>query len=402
AGSLGIGNTTANALTLGRSGITTTFGSTAWTATPTISGLITATSGLTANGLLTANSNFTLGDNGETGSIDTIDWDISTTGVLSGISGITTDGGYTQSGATQNTFSGNVDATAGLDITGTSLTVGGSNASITTAGVITGTTINSTGAIQTGGTDRISSGGNLVNIGTITASGLFTANGGATIASGQDLRLAGLTTDGGLLYTNGSGVVGQSTAGGAGQVLQSNGSGAPSWVDASSIGINYWDRSNGVISPKIAGVHDLLLGSNATGSAKFGFINVNSGTPTASISANTANNAAYLTGDGTLATTNRGTLTLGNSSTYNTTGNVLINPNGTGNVGIGTTAPIAKLHVAANATNAFAVTNTSNAEVMLVDTSNTFVRLNGSGAAADADLSSGTGALQIGANNSTN
>jgi excisionase family DNA binding protein len=51
-------------------------------------------------------------------------------------------GNLTQSGAGQVTFSGNVDATAGLDVTGSSLTVGGSNATITTAGVITGTQLN--------------------------------------------------------------------------------------------------------------------------------------------------------------------------------------------------------------------------------------------------------------------
>ncbi len=58
AGSLTVGNTNATGLTLGRSGVTTTFGSTAWTAIPTISGLITATSGLTANNTVTINSNF--------------------------------------------------------------------------------------------------------------------------------------------------------------------------------------------------------------------------------------------------------------------------------------------------------------------------------------------------------
>ncbi len=39
------------------------------------------------------------------------------------------------------------------------------------------------------------------------------------------------------------------------------------------------------------------------------------------------------------------TLTLGYSSTYNTTGNILLNPNGTGNVGIGQTSPLAPLDI---------------------------------------------------------
>src|SRR6185437_4100114 len=79
-------------------------------------------------------------------------------------------------------------------------------------------------------------------------------------------------------------------------------------------------------------------GSTATSSAKFGFLNVAGGTPTASISG-TSNNALYLTGDGTLATTNGNSLTLGNSGASTSTGNILLNPNGTGAVGIGTTQP---------------------------------------------------------------
>src|SRR5262249_12507964 len=62
---------------------------------------------------------------------------------------------------------------------------------------------------------------------------------------------------------------------------------------------------------------DLLLGATATTSAKFAFKNVAGGVPTASISASSGNNYTYLTGDGTLATTNRQTLNIGSSSTGN-------------------------------------------------------------------------------------
>ena len=60
-----------------------------------------------------------------------------------------------------------------------------------------------------------------------------------------------------------------------------------------------------------------MLGNTATASAKFAFTNVAGGIPTASISANNGNNAAFLTGSGILGTSNKQTLQLGNASTGN-------------------------------------------------------------------------------------
>jgi hypothetical protein len=100
----------------------------------------------------------------------------------------------------------------------------------------------------------------------------------------------------------------------------------------------YWDQANGALYP-INNTVDLLIGSSASSSAKFAFTGVSSGTPTASISGATANVATFIDGNGYISSTNRNNLTLGNSSTYDFTGNILLNPNGTGNVGIGTTTP---------------------------------------------------------------
>ena len=69
---------------------------------------------------------------------------------------------------------------------------------------------------------------------------------------------------------------------------------------------------------------DLLIGSSATTSAKFAFTGVSSGIPTASISGTTANVATYLTGNGTLSTTNAQNLVLGSS----TTGNIILSSRG--------------------------------------------------------------------------
>lgn len=87
-----------------------------------------------------------------------------------------------------------------------------------------------------------------------------------------------------------------------------------------------------------------FLKFNNAGSTKF---TVNSA-GTASISGTVANVAIFIDGNGNISTTNRNNLTLGNSGTYNSTGNILLNPNATGNVGIGTTTPITALDVSGN------------------------------------------------------
>lgn len=80
----------------------------------------------------------------------------------------------------------------------------------------------------------------------------------------------------------------------------------------------FWERTDGALYPNIQSV-DLLLGSTATSTAKFGFTNVLTGTPTASVSAGLAG-ATILTADGTLRTTANQTLALGGGNT----GNILL------------------------------------------------------------------------------
>ncbi|MEK7076404.1 MAG: hypothetical protein AAB941_01960, partial [Patescibacteria group bacterium] len=62
---------------------------------------------------------FIFGDNGDTGEINTSDWDIAAAGALTGISGISNDGAYTQTGTSANTLTGATTFSA----TGTALTV---------------------------------------------------------------------------------------------------------------------------------------------------------------------------------------------------------------------------------------------------------------------------------------
>ncbi|MEK9130058.1 MAG: hypothetical protein AAB526_01515, partial [Patescibacteria group bacterium] len=82
----------------------------------------------TFNGVLNVNNIATIGDGDNTVTINSSDWDITATGVMSGISGITNNKGYIQETNTaQNTFIGNIDAQLGLDVTGNVLSVDVSN-----------------------------------------------------------------------------------------------------------------------------------------------------------------------------------------------------------------------------------------------------------------------------------
>ncbi|MEO8581627.1 MAG: site-specific integrase [Patescibacteria group bacterium] len=258
----------------------------------------------------------------------------------------------------QAQFDGNVDATNGLDVTGANLTVGGANFSvaqasgnITTAGdlAVNGGDITTTGdlTINAAGNNVIFADGNTLNVGGAAAAAFnFFADstaGNSTAASDNDLyiqdvlevdgavrfdsslTLSTFTTNGGLLYTNGSGVVAQTTAGSSGECLVSNAGGAPTWTSCSAAGSNFWRIANGAISP-VNDTLDLLIGNTATTSAKFAIINVNSGNPTASLSAGTAG-GAYLNATGTLQTTDNQALTIGGA----TTGDITLLPlNGAG------------------------------------------------------------------------
>ncbi|HEY9661055.1 MAG TPA: hypothetical protein V6C65_21595, partial [Allocoleopsis sp.] len=81
----------------------------------------------------------------------------------------------------------------------------------------------------------------------------------------------------------------------------------------------YWQRNAGALVPNSI-TDDILLGATATSSARFGFLNVAGGTPTASISAGSGNIATYVGGNGVLGTTNAQTLTIGSA----TTGNIVV------------------------------------------------------------------------------
>ncbi|HVA96097.1 MAG TPA: hypothetical protein VND99_00415 [Candidatus Acidoferrales bacterium] len=204
----------------------------------------------------------------------------------------------------------------------------GSRETITGFTSATQITVSGTAAVIAPGTYGIYRPNSLV----VDASGNTALGGNLTTAGNLSLsNSAATTTFGGITYTWPTG--GQAN----GYALTTNGSGTLSWTSVPT-GTNPWDLQNNAIIPK-SSVYDLLLGGTATSSAKFGVLNMAAGTPVASISANSNNIATYLTGNGTLGTTKKQTLTLGSTST----GNVAIAPAGStamtvtanGDVGIG-------------------------------------------------------------------
>ncbi len=209
------------------------------------------------------------------------------------------------------------DAISGGDITATGTT------GFTASGNGAGLTFSGTG------NHSISASAGTLQLGATTLTGAITGNGQNVtglnnFSAGGTVTFGGFTTDGGLLYTNGSGVLAQTSAGTGGQCLVSNGGGAPTWGACAGGLANYWNLANGVITPQNSTV-DFLIGGQATSSAKFAVLNVNSGTPTASVSAG-ATGGLSIAADGTIGTTNRQSLTLGNSST----GNIVLNGFGAG------------------------------------------------------------------------
>ncbi|MDE1767362.1 MAG: S-layer family protein, partial [Thaumarchaeota archaeon] len=292
------------------------------------------------------------------------------------------------------------------------LTIGGS-----TTGNITISPLNGNGTltlngnfVQTGsstfttGTGLTTVSGNLLASGTASVSGALTLFGTPTIQSTsfQNLTLGSSTT--GSIFLNGlngngsginftgygtgvllssqtgnitSGTVNLASSSYVSGILGSVNGGSPFDIGSGSI----FERNNTL---------DLLLGGSSTSSSKFAFINVNSGTPTASISANSGNNATYLTGNGTLGTTNTQNLTIGSPSTGNVTINALnggtgsvITLNGlteqnsattvnynTGNTVIGTTATNSTLQLNANGTGTLTLNNGGTGNIQFFGTSN--------------------------------
>ncbi|MDE2590945.1 MAG: S-layer family protein, partial [Patescibacteria group bacterium] len=166
-----------------------------------------------------------------------------------------------------------------------------------TNGVLTSGAIDLASSSYVSGILGISNGG--------TGTNSTPTNGQLLIGNGTGYTVANLSAGFGITITNGTGTI----------------------TIGSNQGTNWFTENAGLIYPTNSTL-DFALGGTSTSSSKFAVINVNSGTPTASISANNGNNSTYLSGNGTLGTTNFQNLTLGGT----TTGSIFLNGlNGSGN-----------------------------------------------------------------------
>ncbi|MFC1623919.1 beta strand repeat-containing protein [Candidatus Omnitrophota bacterium] len=202
-------------------------------------GAVTAASLSTGSGTISGAGSFTtlsstgvttLGNNSATVAIDSSDWDISTTGALTGISGITNDGAYTQTGTSANTFTGAStfsNATYSALFTGGNVGIGvatpgaklqidgglsfvGAETISTTAGALTlsggnGDYVIAKGTSDTAGSFRIISNDTSVNSGLRMTINMYTSGTASPTfweqsLSGFDYTSADPTTHSGVVY----------------------------------------------------------------------------------------------------------------------------------------------------------------------------------------------------------
>lgn len=114
------------------------------------------------------------------------------------------------------------------------------------------------------------------------------------------------------------------------ECLKSGGAGNPIIWGACGTGGEIggsWTTAQGAVFPNQATSLDVLVGGTATSSAKFGVLGIESGTPTASVSAqNVDGNALILRSTGIIETANKGALQIGSTDT----GDIILSAQGSG------------------------------------------------------------------------
>ncbi|MFA6174910.1 MAG: hypothetical protein WC701_14705, partial [Kiritimatiellales bacterium] len=316
AAALNIGTATQTGLTLGRAGAATTIngsaltiGPTSWTATPTISGLVTATSGLTSTGTLTASNGLTL----TTGALNLT----ATSGSLA-LSGL--------SASSINTGANNLLVTSGAFNT-TATGINGTAIGATTASTGAFTTLSSSGItnLATSGASNVNiatTGTGATAIGNATGTFQLSSSGGLNVTTAGALTgVASLDTinvsSTALTFTGAAPTISVSTAATAIN-LDAGTTGVVNIAGTSTGNVNLAGGSAGTGCTVTNATGDFACTGNITGSSS-GTVGFWSRTGT-TLSQATANDALSL-GSGTISTTGTVTSGLINSQTISSAAN---------------------------------------------------------------------------------
>lgn len=329
-------NSTATTLNIGGAATTVSIGAATGTATinnattaitgnATVGGTTTLTGALTANGAATFNGTTTIGDNGDTVTVNSSDWDISATGDMTGIGAITADGNFSQTGATTlSTGTGAVSLNGNTSVTGTNtFTVG-------------------TGATSLGGTLAVT--GNQTNTADLAVNGNTTLGNatsdtttinGATSVSVAGSRALTLTTSSGATQSL------LRLANSAGDYDFYTGTGSPETAVTANIGDVYVDVTGGNMYIK------KTTSGDAVNWSLFGISGADSTTA--------SNGLTLVTGDVRLGGTLTGATSIANAGfAFNITGT------GTTNIGADATASAVNIGTGAGAkTTTIGSTNTT-------------------------------------------
>ena len=235
------------------------------------------------------------------------------------------------------------DAGTGLTLTGTTFSVNASQTQITSVGALTGLSISGNANIGNIGTAGIITASGTATAGNLVTAGILSAGGNANVGN---LGTTGLVTAGSLTVSGVSNLGSISnvtiTGGSANYLLQTNGSGALSWVAPPSTSTIVNGTSNvsipssgGNVNTSVGGVANVLVvtttGANVTGtlsaSGNANVANLGTGivTATGNIGGANINTAGVVSAGGTITGGN-----LATSGTLSAGGNANVGNIGTG------------------------------------------------------------------------
>lgn len=303
-------------LTVGGTNFTVTVGS----GNTAIAGTLTVTGTTNLNGAANiGNGNDNVNINAGTGTfqLSSSELNVATTGDISDAGGaVTIADALSQTGGGQVTFSGNVDATNGLDVTTANLTVGGANFTVTTGGAVTAAgqatfngNVDATNGLDVTTANLTVGGANFTvapATGNVTTAGTLSVDNATTLGNGGGTDVVTVNTGGGTNLTISEGGLDRNSGATETIALDNTGGGAASVLINGATAVTnsrltvddgHW-TSQQTTAPttgaNAAGVASSTL-SNATDVAGLLNITTNAGAQAAGAQTTVSFNTAYAT-----------------------------------------------------------------------------------------------------------